>query len=74
MNIPMPAATQWGLVEGAAQTLAPAHEELIRAAAQGSVVYNDDTTMKVLELTREQRAAALSDEATEERTGVFTSL
>jgi hypothetical protein len=67
------AATQWDLVEAAAQTLVPAHEELIRSAAQGSVVYNDDTTMKVLDLTREQRAAALSDEAGEERTGVFTS-
>jgi transposase len=73
MRIPMPAATQWDLVKESAQTLAPAHEELIRGAAQGSVVYNDDTTMKVLDLTREQRAAALSDEASEERTGVFTS-
>jgi transposase len=73
MRIPMPAATQWDLMKGTAPTLEPVYEEFIRTAAQASVVYNDDTTMKVLDLTREQRAAALSDEASEERTGVFTS-
>ena len=73
MRIPMPAATQWELVERAAPDLAPAHEELIRQGAQAEVVYNDDTTMKVLQLTREQRAAALGEDADEQRTGVFTS-
>lgn len=73
MRIPLPAATQWDLVKEAAQRLAPAHEELIRQAAQGAVLYNDDTTMKVLDMTRAQRAAALADDANEERTGVFTS-
>ena len=37
------------------------------------MLHNDDTTMKVLEITKEQRAAALADEETSERTGVFTS-
>jgi hypothetical protein len=37
------------------------------------VVYNDDTTMKVLQLTRAQRAAALANDVKGERTGVFTS-
>jgi len=73
MGIPLPAATQWDLVKAAAQTLAPVHDELISLAAQGNVLYNDDTTMKVLQLTRQQRAAALADDANEERTGVFTS-
>jgi hypothetical protein len=49
------------------------HEELLRQAAQGRVLYNDDTTMKVLQLTRKQRAAALADDADQERTGIFTS-
>jgi hypothetical protein len=57
----------------AGEPLTPAHEALIRRAAQGSVLHNDDTTMKVLKLTREQRAAALADDVSEERTGVFTS-
>ncbi len=73
MRIPLPAATQWDLVKDAAESLTPAHETLIRQAAQGSVLHNDDTTMKVLKLTREQRAAALADDADQERTGVFTS-
>jgi transposase len=73
LGIPMPAATQWDLVQEGAGALAPAHEELIRQAAQGRVLFNDDTTMKVLELTGEQRAAAAADEKTDARTGVFTS-
>jgi transposase len=73
MRIPLPAATQWDLVQAAGQLLAPAHEELLRQAAQAAVLYNDDTTMKVLQLTRAQRAAALAEDANEERTGVFTS-
>jgi hypothetical protein len=35
--------------------------------------HNDDTGMKILKLTREQRAAALGEDADEERTGVFTT-
>lgn len=73
MGIPLPAATQWDLVQRAAKTLAPAHEALLNQAAQAAVLYNDDTTMKVLQLTRKQRAAALADDADSERTGVFTS-
>jgi transposase len=73
MGIPLPAATQWDLVQAAAKTLAPAHEELLSQAAQATVLYNDDTTMKVLQLTRKQRAAALADDADGERTGIFTS-
>ncbi len=72
MGIPLPAATQWELVRDGAKLIAPAHDELIREAAHGEVLHNDDTTMKVLELTAEQRAAAVADEETE-RTGVFTS-
>ena len=73
MGIPLPAATQWELVSEGAEKLKPAHEELIRQAAQGKVLFNDDTTMKVLELSGEQRAAAAADEETDGRTGVFTS-
>jgi len=73
MGIPLPAATQWDLVQAAAKTLTPAHEELLNQAAQATVLYNDDTTMKVLQLTKTQRAAALADDLKGERTGIFTS-
>lgn len=73
MGIPLPAATQWDLVQTAAKSLTPAHEELLTQAAQASVLYNDDTTMKVLQLSKAQRAAALADDSHGERTGIFTS-
>jgi transposase len=64
LGIPLPAATQWEIVEEAAETIKPAHEELIRQAAQGEVLHNDDTGMRVLHIEREP---------SDERTGVFTS-
>jgi transposase len=71
-GIPLPAATQWEVVARAAGLLAPAHEELVRQAAQGEVLHNDDTTMRILELGTVP-AASDEGEATEERTGVYTS-
>jgi transposase len=73
LKIPLPAATQWDLVQAGAKTFALPYEELIRQAAQATVVYNDDTTMQILKLTRAQRAAALADDVKGERTGIFTS-
>jgi transposase len=64
LGIPLPAATQWEIVEEAAQVIKPARDELIRQAAQGTVVHNDDTSMRVLMLKRDPK---------DERTGVFTS-
>lgn len=74
LRIPLPAGTQWDLMKESAETLTPVHEMLIdQAALQGALFHNDDTTMKVLQLTGEQRAAALADDADQARTGVFTS-
>lgn len=73
MGIPLPAATQWELVRDAAKLLGAVHEELIHTAARGEVLHNDDTAMKVLELTDEQRAAAIGNDVAGERTGIFTS-
>ena len=64
LGIPLPASTQWETVQEAAELIKPARDELIRQAAQGEVVHNDDTSMRVLRLAREP---------TDERTGVFTS-
>ena len=48
--MPLPATTQWEIVEEAAELLKPAHEELIRQGAQGEIFHNDDTSMKILKL------------------------
>lgn len=64
LGIPLPAATQWEIVEDVAAMLKPVHEECIRQAAQGEVIHNDDTSMRVLKMEREPG---------DDRTGVFTS-
>ena len=73
MGMPVPVATQWDLVSDGSELLFPVFAELIRQAAQGDVLYNDDTVMKVLSLTEERRRQAAADEETDGRTGVFTS-
>jgi transposase len=73
LGIPLPASTQWEVAARAAQLLAPAYRELIRQAAQGQVLYNDDTTMKILDLAGQAEREKPSGAAGQERTGVFTS-
>jgi len=43
LGIPLPASTQWEIVEEAAELIKPARDELIREAARGEVLHNDDT-------------------------------
>jgi transposase len=64
LGMPLAATTQWDLVAAAAQLMRPVLEALIRLAAQGSVMHNDDTSMRILHLTREPD---------DKRTGTFTS-
>ena len=64
LGMPLPATTQWDLMAAAAKLLWPVLEELIRQAAQGSVMHNDDTGMRILRLAREPG---------DKRTGTFTS-
>jgi transposase len=79
LGVPLPASTQWDVVGAVAASLAPAFDELIRQAAQGEVLFNDDTTIKILELMgRRARQEAPADAApdagdSEGRRGLFTS-
>jgi transposase len=76
LGIPLPPATQWEIVEETAEVLRPAFEELIRQAAQGEVLYNDDTAMKILALARASpHSTGVEEEpsSSRERTGLFTS-
>jgi hypothetical protein len=72
LGIPLPASTQWEIVEGAAKLLAPAHEELCNQAAQGDLLHNDDTTAKILELSATPKTEDPADGEGDERTGVVT--
>jgi len=82
VGIPLPSSTQWDIVRDAARGLSPAYEELKRQAAQGKVLHNDDTAMKILAWTGKRREASLRERAKEaadghdpkaDRTGIFTS-
>jgi hypothetical protein len=64
LGIPLPAATQWELMEAAARQLKRILDEFIRQAAQGGVVHNDDTGMRILQMVRRGEDG---------RTGTFTS-
>jgi hypothetical protein len=81
LEIPLPASTQWEIVAKAAQIVAPVYEEFIRQAAQGEVLYNDDTKMRILALMGKSPPAPAAEEKQmdqgyeldRDRTGVFTS-
>jgi len=79
LEIPLPASTQWDIVHAVAANLAPAFDELIQQAAQGDVLHNDDTTVKILALMdKNGRPGALTstdseDNNADERRGLFTS-
>ena len=62
LGVPLSASTQWDLVDAQAERAEPVWKELARQAAQGDVVHNDDTGVKILELMGERaRQAALED-------------
>jgi transposase len=66
LGIPLPPSTQWDIIETVADKIHPVYTELVRQAAQGHVLYNDDTTMKILSLLKDT-------EKETKRKGMFTS-
>lgn len=74
VSIPLPASTQWDLVNRSAPHLEPVFIELMREAATGEVIYNDDTTMRILELIEERKKKPPGEKSKgQERTGTFTT-
>jgi hypothetical protein len=63
-GIPLPTSTQWEILLEAAGLLLPSAAELVRQAAQGEVLHNDDTTMRILNQTTPGKKG---------RKGVFTT-
>ena len=68
LGIPLPSSIQWEKIESHADLIYPVFNELKRQAAQGDVLHNDDTTMKILDLIQENKTREKN-----ERTGIFTS-
>ena len=73
-GVPLPASTQWELVRDALpRGIKAMFEQLCREAAQGSLVHNDDTWMRVLELKEKLNKGQPLREDDPDRTGVFTT-
>lgn len=68
LGLPLPASTQCEKTQAAADQIYPVYNELVRLAAQGEIIHNDDTTMKILSLIKENK-----DKTAKDRTGMFTT-
>jgi transposase len=66
LGVPVPATTQWDLLESSSSSAKPAYSELLSQAAQGDLFHSDDTTSKVLSLMKE-------GETENGRKGIFTT-
>lgn len=74
LGVPLPASTQWDVVKEAAGILSPAYDELVRVAAQGDLLHNDDSSMRVLSLMKENAELRESGAAKSgRRTGIFVT-
>jgi len=74
MGIPLPSATQWDIVHETATLIGPVYEQLVQEAAQGQILHNDDTTMRILELMgKRAERKAVADGPPTQRSGIFTS-
>jgi hypothetical protein len=65
LGVPLPASTQWDILESVVDKIHPIFTEHQFQAAQGDVVYNDDTVMKILQLMKENKDSP--------RKGMFSS-
>lgn len=74
LGIPLPASTQWDMINRPGLVFSAAYEALIRTAAQGKVVHNDDTPMKIIDLPPPVGDCDTSgNKKASKRTGTFTS-
>lgn len=75
LDTPLPASTQWEVARDHVRAVKPVFDELCRQAAQGRIVYNDDTSIRILALMGKRRAklCAKGELPDPERTGLFTT-
>src|SRR5262245_6430486 len=72
VGVPVSDATQWDQIERVADCAYPVFEHLKELAAQGEVIYQDDTHVRILSLIAENRRRQAHGN-TEERTGMYTT-
>jgi len=71
LGVPLPESTQWELVAALAEVVQPVFTALVALAANATLIHNDDTTMRVLELRR--AGSATAEEIDPQRKGTFTT-
>jgi transposase len=67
LGVPLSSSTQWDIINDSSSNLKPAYEYLLDLAAQGEVFHNDDTTIKIQTLIKENK------EGNPRRKGMFTT-
>ena len=72
VGVPVADATQWDQIERVADCAYPVFEQLKTLAAQGEVIYQDDTHVRILSLIAENRRTQ-ADDTSEARTGMYTT-
>jgi hypothetical protein len=72
LETPLPCSTQWKIVGPLGERAEPVYEELKKQAADGQVLFNDDTPNRILEESKEMEEEEARGNPPE-RTGIFTS-
>lgn len=73
-GVPMPIGTQWELLSEYRAEVEPViGTELLRQAAAGNVMHNDDTPARILAVEKEIHEQEAKAEGKKTRTGVFTT-
>jgi Transposase IS66 family. len=75
VGVPVADATQWDQAERVGDCAYPVFEEMQRLAAQGEVIFQDDTHARILAVIKENRKAAeaVASGQAEPRTGTYTT-
>ena len=78
LGVPVPDATQWDQIEKVGDCSYVVFAYLERLAAQGELIYQDDTSVRILSLMGENlkvraEAAAMGLSRSKERTGMYTT-
>lgn len=68
LQMPLPVSTQWQLIEEVGSVAIPVFQALERIGANGKIVHNDDSHVKITDLIHLNRK-----EPSKERTGMFTT-
>jgi transposase len=78
LGVPVPDSTQWDQIEGVGDCAYKVFEQMEREAAQGELIFQDDTAVRILSLMQENRvlleqAQAQGLSSPKERIGMHTT-